>query len=260
MTAGALIQQRPVKTPVSMDDALAIVYLPSNAHARNRLLDIDAGYSAAVAAVKNITISTGPATADGLLSVTTLSRGSTDTAVAFTGFQYVASRVGLGKALDAVGVALAAGTIPTDKWGIYLYHIHKTTGVVSSTAGAANFSTGYDNEAAAITALPATPAGELSMGHVALKTKVATTFIGGTDGLQGGSSGNVSSDTNFYQTAVDITLTAVTTIPWDFAGGSYARHLAAQFHTTLNQAMAIQLEASGTGGVTGDITAWVSAP
>lgn len=260
MFISPLIQQRPVKTPASMDDALAIVYLPSNVHARNRLLGIDAGYSAAVGAVKDITISTGPATVDGLLSVTTLSRGSTDTAVAFTGFQYVASRAGLGKALDVVGIALAAGTIPTDKWGIYLFHIHKTTGVVSSTAGAANFGAGYDNEAAAIAALPDTPAGEISVGHVTILTKLAVPFIGGTDALQGGASGNVSADTNFYQTAVDITLTEVTTIPWDFAGGSYSQHLGAQFHTLLDQALAVQLEASGTGGVVGDITAWVSGP
>ena len=129
-----------------------------------------------------------------------LSRGSTDTAVASTGFHYAISGVPYTKAAVAAGTALAAGTIPQDKWGAYLYSIN-AAGTVTSTAAAANFTTGYDNEAAAIAALPSTPGSSYAVGFVTVQTEVGSTFVGGTDALAGGASGNPANATNYYTLA-----------------------------------------------------------
>ena len=242
-----------------MDNAVAIAYVPSNTHARNRLLGIDAGYSVAVAGIKDITIKTGLATVDGLLNQPTGSRGSTDTAVALTAFQYIISRAAYAKAADAVGVALATGTILADDWGIYLFSID-AAGSITSTAGAGNFDGSYADEAAAIAGLPATPTDEDSMFRVTVQTKTGFAFIGGTDGLTGGSSGNIANATNYVSTTA-IVLTTVTAIPWDFNAGAYARsYVDAAFHTLLNQALAVELAASGAGSTLGSVTMWVKAP
>jgi hypothetical protein len=118
-----------------------------------------------------------------------------DTMVASSWFQYKIS--GLYYTKTATHTDLAAGTIPTDKWGIYRFTI-QTDGTITSTAGAANFTTGYATEAAAITALPAVPGGEEEMGYVTVCTKASNDFVGGTDALFGGSSGDVASATNYY--------------------------------------------------------------
>ncbi len=252
------LTQRPVGNPAPMDNAVAIAYVPSNTHARNRLLGIDAGYSVAVAGIKDITIKTGPATVDGLLNQPTGSRATDDKEVQFTAFQFVLSRVPYAKAA-VDGVALATGTILADDWGIYLFSTD-TAGTITVTAGAGNFDGSYTSEAEAIIGLPATPAGEDSMFYVTVQTKTGFAFIGGTDGLNGGSSGNIANATNYVSTTA-IVLTTVTAIPWDFNAGAYARsYVDAVFHTLLNQALAVELAASGAGSTLGSVTMWVKAP
>ncbi len=131
-----------------------------------------------------------------------LARGSTDRNVASGLIYYQIGGAFLTKAAVAAGTALAAGTIPQDKWGVYLFSIDNA-GTISCAAGAANFSTGYASEAAAIAALPKTPANQVSLGYITVKTKVGFTFVGGTDGLAGGASGNVASTTNYYDAVVN---------------------------------------------------------
>ena len=105
-------------------------------------------------------------------------------------------------------------------------------GTISTLAGAANFTTGYDDEAAAIAALPAVAANNISMGYVAVLTAVGSAFVGGTDALQGGAGGNPSSDTNYYSTAA-LTTTTINGINGD--------------------SWVVELDASGAGSTTGRV-------
>ena len=139
-----------------------------------------------------------------------LSRGTTDTNVASSWFRFKIAGEYYSKNSVAAGTALAVGTIPQDKWGIYRFTI-QTDGTITSTAAAANFTTGYTTEAVAIAALPAVPGGEEEMGYVTVQTKTGQTFVGGTDGLFGGSSGNVANATNYY---IDTGIRSNKTIYW----------------------------------------------
>lgn len=146
--------------------------------------------------------------ADRVLTSPELGIGSTKTNVANVAFDFqIGAAAALvntfkKKAAVAAGTALAAGTIPQDKWGLYLFSI-AANGTITSTAAAANFTTGYATEAAAIAALPATPASSAAMGYVTVQTKVGTTFIGGTDDLNGGAAGNIANATNYYNAGVN---------------------------------------------------------
>ena len=127
-----------------------------------------------------------------------LSRGSTDTAVASSAFTYQYGQVQYSQAAVATGTALPTGTIPMDQWGVFGVSIKASPTLITVTAGAANFTTGYASEAAAIAALPATPSGQWSMGYFTVKTGAGVTFVDGTDALAGGASGNPASTTNYY--------------------------------------------------------------
>ena len=93
----------------------------------------------------------------------------------------------------------AAATFPTTKWGIF-----NVTAVVAGTLTATwdtNSSSGYDNEAAAIAALPAAPASEASIGYVTVKAHASGTFLAGTDALKAGTGGDPAAETNYYTLA-----------------------------------------------------------
>lgn len=147
-----------------------------------------------------------------------LAIGSTDTSIATGLIYYVISSAFYTKAAVAAGTALAAGTIPQDKWGIYRVVIG-ADGTIDVLAGAANFTTGYADEAAAIAALPAVTASHADLGYFTVLTAVGSAFIGNTDGLQGGSSGNVSSDTNYYPAGLTLP-TATPTIALTLTQGA----------------------------------------
>ncbi len=253
-----VLNGKPVASPAAVLNGVAIVYIPSNAHARTYLLGIDADFAAAVSAIKTVTIKTGPATADGLLNQSTGSRATDDKEVQFTAFQFVISRTPYAKAA-VDGVALAAGTILADDWGIYLFSID-AAGSVTSTAGAGNFDGSYADEAAAIVGLPATPTDEDSMFYVTVQTAAGFAFIGGTDGLTGGASGNIANATNYVSTTGIVLATLGAPARWDFTNGPYYRALPAVVPTDLDQALAVELEASGDGAKSGRIVAWLSAP
>lgn len=140
---------------------------------------------------------------DRLLSSAGAAIGGTDTSVSTIAFTYqigaAAGKYNTFKAKGAVaaGTALAAGTIPINKWGVYLFSI-AANGTISCTAGAANFGAGYDTEAAALAAVPATPANQAPVCVVTVQTEVGSAFIGNTDALAGGASGNPANATNYY--------------------------------------------------------------
>ena len=125
---------------------------------------------------------------------TLLSRGSTDTKVANATFINTAGTV----AANAVGTALPAGTIPLNTWGVY--RVTYTGSTYTVTAGAANFTAGYATEALAKAAVPSVTGQPLTfdLGYFTVQTKIGTTFVGGTDALTGGASGNVANATNYY--------------------------------------------------------------
>lgn len=141
---------------------------------------------------------------NGVLIPSVLSRGSTDTRVALTAFTYNANGLNnVPKAAVATGTAFGAlGTIPADKWGI-IGMLIDGAGTQSFISGPSNYTTGYNSEQAAKDDLSNMfpTAGLCFFGYVTIKTKAATAFIVGTDGLAGGSSGNVASVTNYYPTA-----------------------------------------------------------
>ena len=249
---------KPILSPAEVDDAVAQCYMRSFRNARNYLMGIRADYSAGVSAIKAITLSTSPRTVDGVTRPATLSRGGNFN-VQHTDLHWIRGGATFYKVSVAAGVALAAGTIPTDKWGIYLTSVDDS-GTITSTPGAANFTTGYDSEALAIAALPATPAGDASIGRTTILTASGQDFIGGSDALQGGSGGNVSDDTNYVSTPGNVLTTIDVITRWDFAKGPMFLTLPIIYGSKFNQALSLELPASGTGGTTGRISAWVSAP
>lgn len=139
-----------------------------------------------------------------------LSRGTTDTRVASSLFDYQISGANYSKAAVVAGTALSAGTIPQNKYGLYRFTI-VAAGTITCTAAAANFTTGYDTEALAIAAIPAVPANNTQMGYITVMSTNAAGFVGGTDALKGGSSGNPAAFTNYY---VDCTTRSTKKLLW----------------------------------------------
>ncbi len=123
--------------------------------------------------------------------------GSTDTQIGTAACIFAIAGVPVIKARVDAGTAIGAQTVPADKWAIYALDI-VAAGTITVTAGAANASTGYATEAAAIAALPQRVTVKARMGYITVKTKAATAWIAATDALAGGSSGNPASVTNYY--------------------------------------------------------------
>lgn len=136
-----------------------------------------------------------------LITAATFTVGSTDRNVATPAFTFRINGVGYAKAAVAAGTAIGAQTVPADKWALWRGNID-TAGTIAWTAAAANATTGYDTEAAAIAALPAETAGKCDLGYFTVKTKAGFSFVAATDSLLGGATGNVASATNFYPAAL----------------------------------------------------------
>lgn len=84
-------------------------------------------------------------------------------------------------------------TIAGSKWGAALLSVNASgAGVVTWATGA-----GYDTEAEALAALVLPNATHTPLGILAVQAH-ASGFTAGTDALQGGTGGNVSPDTNYY--------------------------------------------------------------
>lgn len=94
----------------------------------------------------------------------------------------------------SAGIALPAGTIPASQWGSYRVLLDPTNLFTpfTITAAAANYTTGYATEAAALSAVPAVTASRINVGYFTLQAD-AGGFIAGTDGIAGN-----TFDQNFY--------------------------------------------------------------
>ena len=134
-----------------------------------------------------------------LKTATELDIGTTDTQIASTAFQYVIDGVSYAKAAVAAGTAFTATThdIAQDKWSSYLLSIN-----TSGTLAIAKAASDYDDEAGAVAAVADTPANEVRRGYLTVKTASGQVFDATTDALEGGSSGNPASETNYYPDAV----------------------------------------------------------
>jgi hypothetical protein len=253
-----IANSKVVGCPVAVDNDVALAYVKENPHAQTRVLGLQAHYSAAVSAVKAITMKYSEDVGDSALETTGLAIGSTDTAVASDAFHYAIAGAAYRKAAVAAGTALAAGTITADAWGIYRFSID-AAGTITCTAGAANFTTGYATEADAIAALPALPADEADMGYLTVLTDSGNDFIGGTDALQGGASGNPSDDTNYYPANPTWT-TIGFAFYWDFTNGPFIGPLPGIATVPHDCALTVTLEASGGAGTTGSVAVWLVAP
>jgi len=199
-----------------------------------------------------VTVKHGGSGTTGLITTPTLAIGSTDTKVSTVLFQFSIHNVHYQKAAVAAGTTLATGTIPIDTWGLYLFSIN-AAGTILCTAAAGN-AAGYATEALAIAALPATPVNQASIGYVTVKTKSGTTFVAGTDGLKGGASGNVASETNYTNTTLIAPATTLLSIPWDFTNGPLIVSLPGIIKSDYGEGLSVELAASGSGGVTGTAT------
>lgn len=133
------------------------------------------------------------------VAVTTgaLSRGTTVTLA--TGAQVIAVNAVSAAVAAQTGQAFGAlGTIPASKWGVIGVE-RVLAGTTTFTSGASNYTTGYDTEADAIAALPAQTADKVLVGYVTVLAS-ASTWVAGTDALEGGSGGNPATTTNYYNT------------------------------------------------------------
>lgn len=242
----------PVQS-LSTDNATAIAFLPGSTGQTRYCTGIRCDYSVAVAAIKTITLKRGGTESTGPLSTVTVAIGSTPTNVSTTAFTYALRGTLTAKGAVAAGTALAAGTIPTNKWGIYRLSITGTT--LTMTAGAANFTTGYATEAAAIAALPALPTDHAPVAYITVLTAVGQPFVGGTDALEGGVGGNPSSDTNYYAYAGIGPTTTVAVFKHDFGSKlMFDETFAAAFRGEQGEGLSVELEASGAGNTFGRAT------
>lgn len=88
-------------------------------------------------------------------------------------------------------------TFPAGKWGIALLSLN-AAGDETVTWATNTDNAGYDSEALAIAALPETPANHCPIGYATVQAAAGNSFTAGTDALQGGTGGNASQDTNYY--------------------------------------------------------------
>lgn len=167
----------------------------------------------------------------------TLSRGTTDTSVASTAFTFTLNDTAYTKAAVAAGTALAAATVTADKWALWRFTINEA-GTITCT-GASGNAAGYATEALAIAACPAIPAQNVPMGYITVKTKSGLTFVANTDGLYGGTSGNVASVTHYYTEDVTsqnqqllVRPTANNTFTLEIFGYQYSPELDGVVYTT----------------------------
>lgn len=119
-------------------------------------------------------------------------------AIIYLAFAGVLKSVASGTVCDT-GTSAA---IAASKWGIAQISCN-SSGTLTATWATGTAGAGYASEALAIAALPAVPAGEVSIGYVTVQAH-ASGFTAGTDALQGGTGGNVATTTTYYDaTALD---------------------------------------------------------
>lgn len=125
-----------------------------------------------------------------------LGRGSTDTAIASGKFAFAIGGVPESKAAVTTGTAPTAQTVPAGLWA--LYSLDSVAGGTLSVAPAALNTTGYATEALAIAALPARITAKARLGYITVQAQSGNDWIGATDALAGGTTGNEAQTTNYY--------------------------------------------------------------
>lgn len=111
--------------------------------------------------------------------------------------------VAIDGALASIGAGVCdtgtTATFPSGKWGVFLVSTD-SAGTFTATWDT-NGSNGYDDEEQAKNALPDAPDSEAPIGYVTVQAHASNSFTAGTDALQGGTGGNPSQDTNYYNQA-----------------------------------------------------------
>ena len=130
------------------------------------------------------------------ITTTTLSRGTTVT-LACTASVIAVNAVSAVVAAQTAQALGALGTIPTTKWGCIKVQ-RVLAGTTTFVSAANNYTTGYDTEAAAIAAMPATTADRVAVGYFTVYASHASGWVAGTDALEGGTGGNPAGETNYY--------------------------------------------------------------
>lgn len=89
-----------------------------------------------------------------------------------------------------------SAVIAADKWGVAVLSVSSAAAATVTwfTASGA----GYASEAAAIAAITGLTATDTVLGYATVQTASGQSFTAGTDALQGGTGGNPSADTNYY--------------------------------------------------------------
>lgn len=251
------LNSSPVSS-IDTDNGVAVALFPATtANDKNYLAGAIIHFSGApTAGAKKITVRKGTnASGNGISVASAGSRDATDTKVQAAVFTFFIGANQPEARAAATAIALPAGTVPTDTFaGFILSAAHG--GALTLTAAALNFTTGYVSEALAKAALDAVlPSTDAEVFRFTLKTKVGSPFVCGTDALFGGASGNVASATTFYNAA--ITLTFWFSIRHDFSlAGELALPLPSLIHSNEKEAISVEVEASGTGGVLGQVVAF----
>lgn len=90
----------------------------------------------------------------------------------------------------------ALGTIPASTWGVIGID-RVAAGTATFVSGAANYTTGYASEAAALAANPALTASKARVGYLTILAS-SSGWVAGTDALASGTGGNPATTTNYY--------------------------------------------------------------
>jgi hypothetical protein len=133
--------------------------------------------------------------ATGVVTPGTLARGTTVTLA--TGAQTIQIN-GVPAAVTAQTAQAfgSLGTIPASTWGLISVE-RVAAGTTTFVSAAANYTTGYATEAAALAAIPAITANKVRVGYLTILAS-ASGWVAGTDALAGGTGGNPSTTTNYY--------------------------------------------------------------
>lgn len=138
--------------------------------------------------------------ANAVIQPVTISRGTTVT-YSLTAGQVMIGGVPVAAFAAQANQAFGAlGTVPADKFALVAFDV-VGNGTVTLVSAAANYTTGYATEAAAIAAMPAVTSANARIGYLTLKTAAGQSFIFATDSLAGGATGNPASATTYYSTA-----------------------------------------------------------
>ncbi len=132
----------------------------------------------------SVTCWTGKTANQGMINLATLATGSTVTKVAHAAFQFIIAGVDYTKAVDAAGTAaMTAETTPQNKYGAHALDIGIDGTVHAVPPAASGNTTGYNDAATAVAALPAVAASHVRMGTVTAMRTNAAGFVWGTTGF-----------------------------------------------------------------------------